>query len=1208
MYLKRLELQGFKSFANRTVFEFAPGITAVIGPNGSGKSNVADALRWVLGEQSSRLLRTRKLEDVIFAGSSGRATMGFAEVSITLDNSDRRLPIDFNELVLTRRLYRSGESEYLLNRQRTRLREVTDLLLRANISPSGYGFIGQGQIDHLLSLRPEERRLLLEDAADVRRYRLRMEEAQDKLAATRDNLDRVQLLIQEIEPRLAQLAKQAELAADYSRLTRQLAQALQAWYDYRWQETRRALTTARTTYEQRQEALRAAQADLIAARERLRALERAVEDRRRAVAEQQNQKTRRAEDLRQTEQALTLDRERVRMLTARREEINRELATLEEEFHLQPLDVLEADRERSLTDQITALQGRLTEARQQSAEIAQEAAAKRQQVEAAEARLAEAQRQVEALQVQQERLQQTVQHLEGPLAAVAASRRALLDRLKALALEFRKRWEEGAEFTEEQAKFRQELALMTQRVEHGRDELRRLEDEKRHNEVELQLLRDRLAGLKRLQGGYEGFDSGVRAILQAAGLLGDAPGERRLKGVRGVLAQLLIVPEGLERAIEVALGESLQALVTDRLEEAEAAIQLLVAHQAGRAVVYPLEMLRPVSPLNLMPERGVIGVASTLVRCDRIYRPLVDLLLGRVIVVEDLPTAHRIIRRGLGSVVTLDGIMLRPTGAVSGGTAATAPVTDTFTHERELAAIPQEIARLEQETQVLVRRLQVRRQALLADEESLRRLQGLEAEFHAFEAGLQEFWVRHRGELARIGSELRWARQHEREQQEEIARTRSKFDHLTAEIAAAQEQVHARLAEVEAVRSAYREVERRHEAALQEAASLSAAIAGLEADLRPLARIRQQVEAAVTRLQTQIAQRHEQLAAIAKDIERLELRIVEKEHERLLRQAQLRELDATLEPGLAELAHLESRHRELAAEIAAIQSQVLDHERRYLEVEGVLRRREEELASLHAEIEREGLAITEGEGTTEARVMALPSTGEDGPPPPPIGGGMDARALEKTIAQLRAQIRALGPVNAQAQQDYAESKERYDFLAAQMRDLEEAEVSFRQAIDELQRLIREKFRAAFREVSERFSRYFATLFGGGTARLALTEPEDYATSGIEIMAQPPGKRLGTLTLLSGGERSLTGVALLLALMETNPSPFCVLDEVDAALDEANVGRFAAALKTLAEQTQFIVITHNRKTIEYADYIYGVSMGRDGVSSVLSLRLADLIPT
>lgn len=1205
MYLKRLELQGFKSFASRTTFEFGPGITAIIGPNGSGKSNLSDAIRWALGEQSSRLLRTRKLEDVIFGGSVGRAQMGLAEVSITLDNSDHRLPLDFEEVVITRRIYRSGESEYLLNRQPTRLRDITEVLLHAGLSASGYAFIGQGQIDQMLSLRPEERRLLIEDAADVRRYRLRLEEAQDKLAATRENLDRVQLLVQEIEPRLEQLARQADQAAEYSRLTHQLAHALRAWYEARWQEAHEALVLAQAEYEQQGEMLRAAQKEFADSLERVRALDRAVEDRRRALSEQQQQRAALADQLRAIDQALALDRERVRMQTARRDEIGRELAALEAERQLQPLEVVEHDREHALAEQQAAAQARLNEERYRLAQLEQEFVAKRRQVEEAERRLASARSRVGHLQSRLDRLQATVQQLQEMDDEAARTRQELLRRLKALALEYRQQWLKARELAEEEAAFKQEVALLTERVERGRDELQRMEEEHRRVETELELLRDRLEALKRLHTGYDGFEAGVRAILQAAGLVEDAPpGEQQLRGIHGVVTQLLTVPEGLERAIAAALGEALQAVVVNRLEEAEAAVQMLLNCQAGRAVLYPLDMVRPTPPLNLMRERGVIGVASMLVHCERTYRPLIDLLLGRVIVVEDLATAHRVLSRGLGSVVTLDGILLRPTGAVSGG--ATAVVSETFARERELETLPQQITRLEQQVQTLSHRLQVKRQAQLADEESMRRLRALEAQFRALDDDLRETWVRHQGQLAAIASALRWARQHGHAQQAEAARTASEITRLGPELEAAQEQVGLLLAEAEAARSQFHQTQLQREAALEEVATLRAQIASLEADLKPLARLRQQVEAAVARLETHLASRREQYTALAHELEALQHRIAENEHERRRCLAHLQELETTLEPGLAELGHLESRQRDLTAEITAIQSQVALRERKYLEAEVAVDRCRGELARLQAESEREGLALEEGK-VREAGIAAPLNTTAATARPRPIAGGMDARAIQTEIAQLRAQIRALGPVNAQAPHDYAESKERYDFLTGQLRDLEEAETSFYQAIEALQRLIRDRFRVAFREASERFGRYFATLFGGGAARLALTEPEDYAASGVEIMAQPPGKRLGTLTLLSGGERSLTAVALLLALMETNPSPFCVLDEVDAALDEANVARFAAALSTLAERTQFIIITHNRKTIEAADHIYGVSMGRDGISNVLSLRLADLAP-
>jgi chromosome segregation protein len=1217
VYLKRLELLGFKSFATRTLFEFGPGVTAVVGPNGAGKTNVAEALRWVLGEQGGRHLRARKLEDVIFAGSSQRAPLGMAEVAITLDNSDNWLPIDFSEVVVTRRAYRNGESEYFINRSRVRLKDVVDLFLRAQVGQNSYAFMGQGLVEAVLSLRPEERRGLVEEAADVRRHRLKLEEAHAKLAATYENLERVRLLVGELGPRLAQLERQAERAASHMRLTQELAQALQAWYEHQWRDAQELLAAARAVCDQRQEEFQSARTQVTACEEGLRALESALEERRRDINAREEALAALSERQRRIEQSIALDSERLSLLESRRQELAAELNQLQAERDRQASESEEA------AHRLETLGAELTEARSRLA-------AHESELEAAERELAAAREKALEAEGRAVRASATVQEVEGRLERLraggevphrseerAARRRALLTELASLGLRYRQaRSEERAAAIEAEAMAGEVEGLRRQQEEDQRA-LVTAQERLRVIAVRREQLETRLSALKAAQEQQVGFDAAIRAVLTAGGVLEPEEGlgvEARLEGIVGLVGRLLRVPPGLERAIEAALAENIQAIVAECQSDALAAVDMLSRREVGRVTIYALDALREVHPLALLKERGILGVASQLVRCDRRYRPLIDTLLGRVIVVEDLELAQRVLKRGLGSVVTLDGVLLRPVGSVSGGTSARAQ--EVLTLGRDLEEIPEELASLEASRQDLEAQVQALAASRSDAEEGLAERSRRRQEAEARRSAAQQRLTEVRSELSALRGEARWLHEDARREQALLAATERERLELHKEKERLSREAAAASAELERMREAAREAADRRRSLAEASGQAARQVSALTGQHEALVQRRQAEEDALQRLEGQLEGRRAQAARLEEELSTVKERLRQAEQQRDAGAQDLVTLQRDLEPARQERAQLESRERSLRGELAAGQQRLLAAERAFLEAESEVRLRSDELDALRQSIEAEGLVPTDsGEvrvsSGAETPLPAWLTSREDGgseEPLPPMRGGaqVDPVRLKERIAELRGQLRSLGPVNAQAQVDYSESKERYDFLRGQMEDLREAEKSLRAAISELEGLIRKRFHSTFKQVNKEFQGYFATFFGGGSAELVLTRAQD-GGAGIEIVAQPPGKRLGSLAMMSGGERALTAVALLFALLQTHPSPFCVLDEVDAMLDEANVGRFVDALRRLAKRTQFIIITHNRRTIEMADAIYGISMGRDSTSSVLSLRLADVSP-
>jgi chromosome segregation protein len=1213
VYLKKLSIQGFKSFANRTSFDYGRGVTAVVGPNGSGKSNVADAIRWVLGEQSVRLIRARKQEDIIFSGTKDRAAVGMAEVMLTLDNEDKWLPLDFSEVEVGRRVYRNGDSEYLLNGSRVRLRDVIDLLMKGDVGQNSYTIMGQGLVDEVLSMTPDERRGFLDEAADVKRFRVKIKEAQDRLAATRENIDRVTLIIAEIEPQLTRLERQAERASEHQRLSTELIELLRTFHSHRWNEAQNALVRARAALDQRtaEDAAAAVRVDQL--REQLRALGEEIRKRREAIARRDNRNTEIDQRLVATEQAIAIDRERHGMTTARREEVRLEIDALEgERLSLSTTDVDEGRRGLEVVEEADQAKAFLAQSREALDIAEREYSALRSRVQELRDGADGDERRAGGMETDAAVAARRVEELDHEGEQATVRRKQLLVELIGYGRRF-------AALRNSVNTAEAELEAARTEAEEARERLLRVREEVRHYESagnqdlrELDHLEGRLDALRRVQAEHDGVAAGTRNVLimgQALidgiepGSLGEPPD---LPGVVGLLARQMRVPAGLEMAVNAALEQRLHAVIVETEKQALRGIDLLQQRRQGRAQFLPLDSVRHVYPLNLQKERGVVGVAAKLVRCDARLKALVDTLLGRVIIVEDVETGLRMIRRGLGSVVTLDGTYIEPTGVISGG--GTGAEEGAFTRQRELDELPGRIEELRRRTSVSAHQLQTARTTI---EQLAERSQAAESAYDGLRRQLESARVALDGERDRF-HRLRRDLYAIRSKRADIAREREEKVRFTAQATLAAEQLQARrderrLAMASLEDDLHRATERR-EATLRAVSEASGRQAAVEGERKTLRAMREQHEKAIERLTNQLAARRMQ----ARNLE-LEASVIDERLGKLARDLEAVRLEQSrysddAAPDRDELHRFENHERQVQDEYSEAQTALLAIDRRRLDMESEVTRAQEHIENCRAEMQREGLAADHrGQVVPLEEAATRPLFDEVGHDTPGVQGGaiIDVEETRSRIDDVRRQIRRLGPINEEAPEDFRDSRERYDFLTTQLRDLGDAEIQLRQAIGELNEEVRERFTRTFDVVNKAFGEYFSSFFGGGNARLSLTSPDDIAEAGIDIEATPPGKRIKSLSLLSGGERSLTAVALLFALLSANPAPFCVLDEVDAALDEANVGRFTAALKQLAERTQFIVVTHNRRSIEVADAIYGVSMGRDGVSKVLSLRLSDV---
>ncbi len=1197
MYLRRLEIQGFKTFAGHTLFEFQPGVTAVVGPNGSGKSNLVDAIRWVLGEQHPGTLRCKRTEDLIFSGGGRRAPAGFAEVSLTIDNSDRLLPAPYSEVTITRRATRSGENEYFINRQRVRLRDVQEVA--APIS-GAYAIINQGLVDAALNLRPLERRRLFEDAAAISVYEQRRVDAERRLRETNANVARCADILTELEPRLRSLKRQAALARSYRDLTAELHALLDAHYAHLWHTAQTERAAAEQSVQSLAKALAARQAEIGAASAALQHTREQIHRIRHLISALHAESSALHTEAESVQRALAVGHERLAALTRQIDDQERALRDLDHQRAAQ-----QAEQE-STAAQLTIAEQRLDQIQQEydahethRAERIATRAALRQALDEAQRNLMEVraalgavQRQIAQIDDQRERLMhERVSAAEALVVAQEAldARRSESAQAEALVTALEQALADASRHAE------QALADVERRRRERIAAAEALEAARRRR-MDLEA---RLDTLRRLHRSYAGTFAGVRAAMQWA--------EAQQRTGFALVASLLRVPAELETAIEAALGSRLQNIVVDHWEDAEAAIEALKRNGEGRATFLPLDTIRVRGSdggrarTTADPHDGVLGVASDLIDVDQRYRLVADMLLGRTLVVRTLAVARRELQRigGGWTIVTLAGEQVSAGGAVTGGAAV--KESGTLRRERELRELPD---RLEAATRAVE---QTHAQHTAADEAYAA------AEQRARETAHHQRQVQRQLDQARVTTS-QMQRAVDRADAECLVR-QQRIEQIEAEMTALLERCRSAIAEQEdltqreaAARAQVDQVQAQEEAQREADAAADEALAGLrarradaEGEVRALRAIQHTSAQALARID-------DQRQALVERIERLH-----REHETLARELahtaarhqtlldQIDALRARIDPAEAELNVLEQQREEHEAHAQSLTSALIEAESAYNQATVEAQRARDRLDTLWERAAGDGIDI-------EAAARSHPDPLPDG----------DPDTLHQRIVELKQRITRLGVVNPLALEEYDEAAARYEFLSSQMNDLRTASATLHELIAELDHAIRTRFETTFRVVAAEFERSFTRLFGGGEARLVLIDdngdddddqngvrPPGIASLGVDIIARPPGKRQQHLALLSGGERALTAAALLFAILKANPTPFCVLDEVDAALDEANVGRFRDALTELSEKTQFIVVTHNRGTIEIADTIYGVAMGDDGASRVLSLRLEEI---
>jgi chromosome segregation protein len=1182
LYLKRIEIAGFKSFADRTKIEFEEGVTAVIGPNGSGKSNITEAIRWVLGEQSAKSLRGGKMPDIIFAGSESRKQLNIAEVTVVLDNTDNYLPLGFSEVSVTRRYRRTGESDFFINKKACRLKDIQDLFMDSGLGKESFSIISQGKVEAIFASKPEDRRGIFEEAAGVLKYKQRKRKAEQKLFETEDNLSRVQDIIYELEDQLTPLAAQSEAAKEFLALKKELTATDVSLTVAKIKQTRDSWESAKTDFEE---------------------LSKTVEEKSRFIQ--------------QTEQQLGTLREKRGSLDEQLETGQQQLLHLSEALK-------QAEGQKAL------LSERSKNTQKTSAEYRETLNEQRKKKDDAQANLQEVQTQQADKQTEKIALEEKIQQLTNEAEKYKKSPKELLEDLRGTYVELmqesanvsnelkyleRQYTQETAknqqsvtrfealrdqleELTEQQSAAQTKTKTLEAQLTEEQENYRRLAEEKNVAQQQLQKeqqlmydmmsqvqqARARQKSLQEIQENYSGFYQGVRSVLQH---------KEQLSGIVGAVAELIEVPEKYTLAIETALGASAQHIIVENEKDARQGITFLKKQRSGRGTFLPLTTIKPRSLgahhyQAIKDVDGFLGVASELVSFSENVAPVMQNLLGAIVIARDLDSANLIARqlRYQVRVVSLDGDVMNAGGSMTGGATKQGNRGNLFNQGHELAEWTkryEEINQALQAKEAFVRDLQ----AKVADQtESLEtlRTQGEQTRLAFQEAQSSEERVAM--ELTRLQKEQSLFSYEAKELESflnDYQVQKETLEFKQVELKTQQDKINQ---EIQQLNEESDQLEEKRADINAELSRLQADYAVLDERLLYLERQALGFEEQINELTNQIVNLENQLLALSSDSSDHE------ESEESLTQ-RLTELATAREHLQEQLAVWKEMRQGLQQQVDQADSELTEANREQKQL--LARQSQADVQKNRYELKLDNaLAYLQEE-------YSLTFEGAEAQADPEI----DQQVAQTEVSHLKQAIEKLGPVNLNAIEQYQQVEERYDFLTTQRDDLLSAKEQLFETMDEMDDEVKTRFFTTFQAIREKFNVVFPNMFGGGRAELVLTDPDDLLNTGIEIEAQPPGKKLQSLSLLSGGERALTAIALLFSIIQVRPVPFCVLDEVEAALDEANVARFGRYLSAFQNDTQFIVVTHRKGTMEAADVLYGVTMQESGVSKIISVRLEEV---
>lgn len=1182
MYLKRIEIAGFKSFADKTVIDFENSVTAVVGPNGSGKSNITEAIRWVLGEQSAKSLRGGKMPDIIFAGSDSRKPLNVAEVTVLLDNSDHYLPLDYQEISVTRRYRRTGESDFFINKQPCRLKDIQELFLDSGLGKESFSIISQGKVEAIFSSKPEDRRGIFEEAAGVLKYKQRKKKAEQKLFETEDNLSRVQDIIYELQEQLTPLAEQSEIAKKFLQLKEDLTQT-----DIALMITE--INVAKKEWEEKQ-------TQLTQFNQELTKLATHIQSQEAVLSEKRKQNAKKDRQIEKGQQSLLALSERLKQAEGQKDVLIERTKHTQKSTQEYQASLAEAQKkvahfeelQEKLTKETTEKETEIQEAQQQLMKTQQEL---EKYQKSTKELLSELRDQYVDLMQEQANVGNELKYLERQyLQETSKSKQTLAKQSEVeasvLALSSQKQ-----ELSEKQANLQQALVKNQHELEEVQTKGKTVQTKLTNEQPKMyqlmnqvQQLQARQKSLQEIQENYFGFYQGVRLVLQH---------KQQLSGIVGAVAELIDVPSSFTLAIETALGGAAQHVIVENEHDARQAITYLKKQRGGRATFLPLTTIKPRQlPAHVLSQAaavdGFLGIASEQVTFPAEIQTVVHNLLGTILLAKDLTSANAIAQtiRYQYRVVSLEGDVMNAGGSMTGGANKRGNQGSLFSQNQELKQLTAEYEQADQQLQnqeKIVQELQTKVADLSQKQEKLR-TQNEQLRFEEQEITNQLQNITN--DLARFEKEKQLSNFETRELQQFIETYQKQQAELTAR---------------------QKEIEQQRQQIDEEIKSLNQ-----ESD---------QMEEKRSQVQARKAQEQADLAVLKEQFNHLQIQLrgarVQK-NEALERQTSLEQQLATLtadfsdheitEESLAsQITELAQQREELQAELVAVKEQRERTQKEIDQLETVLAEKNQqqkqqltEQSKLEVQKDRAEMLLdhqlsylqTEYQISFEKAVTDYQPTS-------------DIVSSRTKVAVLKEQIADLGPVNIRSIEQFEQVNERHTFLATQRDDLLSAKNQLFETMEEMDAEVRARFKEVFEAIRQEFKVVFPNMFGGGRAELVLTDPSDLLKTGIEIEVQPPGKKLQSLSLLSGGERALTAIALLFSIIRVCPVPFCILDEVEAALDEANVKRFGRYLSDFQDDTQFIVVTHRKGTMVAADVLYGVTMQESGVSKIVSVRMEDI---
>lgn len=1180
MYLKRLELQGFKSFADKTILELMPGITTVIGPNGSGKSNISDAIRWVLGEQSMKSLRGTKSLDIIFAGTQNRKSLGFAEASLVFDNSDGALPIEYTEVTVTRKIYRSGETGYYINKVPCRLKDVLELFMDTGIGKDGYSIIGQGKIDEILSNKSEDRRHIFEEAAGIVKYRTRKQESEKKLEHTKLNLLRINDILTEIEGNLEPLQMQADKAKKYLNLREELKNIEIGLFVYNIEKYKQDLEKVVQDIEIMQSQCNDEEGRL----ERVKILKEelkssideiteTIENMSNIGFESQKQIEQLNSDINVAKTRISNNNENNDRYLKEIEEQNAKIKELKDEIEQKEAkkDNLKQNKEK--------FEKELNEKQAELDKLTEKLSSKELEIEGYKHTVEENTDKKYELQSEINAQNINYQNFEKRQAQIKQEMQSTISELDGTRLNKEDIAKQFNEIENKKNKAQNSLNEVSKQREEANQKIKSFESNINILSSEMRIKESRLKFLIETEKEKEGYIKSVKSLLK------DCENIKELgKGMNGVLANIIEVPDDLQTAIEMCLGASLQNIVTETETDAKRLVEHLRKNNLGRASFLPISSVRGKKLDKIKGnESGVIGIASDLVKYNKKYEQIILNLLGRTVIVDNMDTAIKVAKQNgyTFRIVTTEGDLINPSGAITGGSVAKKTV-NILGRGKEIEKLEKEIKNLKQK----IEKLENDKQNY---EESIEGILELSANL---EKELQEIDITYATEKQKVISinenieklekrlnRLKEEKANLEKQKEEAVSTKGD---LQVEINKIVEQNE----ELSKIITEFAELNKDDQKYIDDLnfdiTNLKISVSSFDESEASIQEIQERINQELENAHTSIENKNTQIEQIKKDNEELEKSIQETLQK-------IEEVKESVNSSSSKIEELKKERAQKSEKLSKQEDEITAKFKVIEDLKGQLVKLDVKKTKIEEDINGVINKMWEEYELT-------PNNAEQYQKPENVA------LTQRRVNSLRTEIRELGSVNVDSIEEYKNLKDRYDFMSEQRLDLENTMSKLRKVISDMTQIMKEQFKEKFKVINKNFGEVFAELFGGGKAELTLEDEENILECGIDITVQPPGKKLQNMMLLSGGEKAFTAIALLFAILKINPAPFCVLDEIEAALDDVNVFRYADYLKKFTDHTQFLVITHRKGTMEVADTVYGVTMEESGISKLLSMKL------